>query len=88
MKGEPGTLEYFDSTGMELSALCSDGHPVRRVIVDNAALIARYGATALVSDVIRRITCRECGKKVRCTVSAKNAPGPPPSFGYAPPKRD
>ena len=67
------TIASFEKSGLRMGGLCSNGHEVRSIEVDNQALIERFGPEALVCELVEKITCRECGGKVRVTVSSATA---------------
>lgn len=72
MPYNPQTLESFERSGLELSAICANGHPPRHVIADNAVLMARFGRGARVQAVMTRIVCAECRAHVQVHVAAKS----------------
>jgi hypothetical protein len=58
------TIGSLASYGHSLGGLCGNGHAPRNIDVDMGTLIARYGPDVLVTDIIARVVCMECGQKV------------------------
>jgi hypothetical protein len=68
------TLAGLQAMKMEMGGLCDNPrHEPRIVNVDTAAVISRYGPDAITEDVMKKITCQECGKPVAMTISAISA---------------
>lgn len=65
----PQTLASLSAAGYTFGAACSAC--MRNVEADMAVLIERFGADALVRDVIGRMTCAKCGGRVEMQVMPK-----------------
>jgi hypothetical protein len=76
------TLSGLFALKMEMGGLCDSGrHEPRFVDPDTPSLIRKYGPDAITEEVMKKITCRECGEPVAMVISATsaraNAPGTP-----------
>jgi hypothetical protein len=77
-----GFLQGLLDLRMEMGGLCDSGrHEPRFVDPDTPSLIRKYGRDAITEEVMKKITCRECGEPVAMVISATsaraNAPGTP-----------
>lgn len=66
------TIAELWSYGHTFGALCSQGHPARRIDVDMDVLIAKLGPNVTVPEAMKKIVCSECGKHVAVTISHKS----------------
>jgi hypothetical protein len=58
------SLASSQAAGLMLAGICSACQPPRRIEIQIATLIERYGPQVKVCDVADRFTCAACGTKV------------------------
>lgn len=63
------SLAETQASGMTIAGICGGCTPARRIHVDMATAIERYGADTKTRDVMDRVTCSECGAKVAVTLT-------------------